>query len=123
MSTDADEKLKELFELSRLFDIYGALLGEHMAHIFKEYIFDNLSLSEIAGEVGLSRQGVRDTVVRCGAKLKGYEEKLGLLKKLTDVSSLLDEAGLELAKEDFSKTRVSELISTSLGILDPEEDQ
>ena len=40
-----------------------------------------MSLSEIAGEYGMTRQGVYDTVKRCGAKLYEYEEKLHLAER------------------------------------------
>lgn len=90
MSTDTDERLKELYELSSLYDLYGSLLNEHSRQIFEDYVFNDLSLSEIASEVGMSRQGVRDIVVRTGAKLKDYELKLGFLKKLDNINASLE---------------------------------
>lgn len=76
-----NDKLQEVVELSLLYDFYGELLGDHKKQIFEDYILNDLSLSEIADEAGISRQGVYDIVKRCSKKLKEYEEKLCLVKK------------------------------------------
>ena len=76
-----NDKLQEILELSLLYDFYGELLGDHKKQIFEDYILNDLSLSEIADEAGISRQGVYDIVKRCSKKLKEYEEKLCLVKK------------------------------------------
>ena len=44
-------------------------------------VFNDLSLSEIADEQGITRQGVHDLIRRCDRTLLGYEEKLGLIAK------------------------------------------
>ena len=64
-----------------LYDFYGELLNEHQREIYEDFVFDDLSLSEIALEKGISRQGVHDMVKRCNKILEGYEEKLHLLEK------------------------------------------
>lgn len=84
---DADEKLKEIVVLSRLYDTYGQLLNEHTRVIFESYVMDNYSLAEIAEEQGITRQGVRDIVVRGSKKLYELEEKLGFLKKTDEIVS------------------------------------
>lgn len=78
---DVNDTLKEVVELSILYDFYGELLGEHKKQIFEDYVLNDLSLSEIADEAGISRQGVYDIVKRCTKKLKEYEEKLKLVEK------------------------------------------
>lgn len=75
------EELKEVVELSILYDFYGELLGEHKKQIFEDYVLNDLSLSEIADEAGISRQGVYDVIKRCTKKLKEYEDKLMLVQK------------------------------------------
>lgn len=75
------EKLQEIMELSRLFDFYGDMLGDHKKQIFEDYVLNDLSLGEIAEETGLSRQGVYDIIKRCSKKLREYESKLCLVKK------------------------------------------
>ena len=86
-----DEKLKNLFELTRLYDLYGALLNDHNRVIFEDYILNNYSLGEIASDQDISRQGVRDTVLRCSKKLREYEKQLGFLKKLDEAGKTIDE--------------------------------
>ncbi len=51
-----------------------------------------MSLSELAEEHGISPQGVRDALKRAEKQLVGYEDKLGLVKKLQSVVDLLQEA-------------------------------
>lgn len=76
-----NDKLKEKVELSILFDFYGELLKGHNKHIFEDHILNDLSLSEIGEENGISRQGVFDIVKRCSKQLRECEEKLHLVKK------------------------------------------
>jgi len=68
-----------------LYDFYGELLNEHQRRIYEDYVFQDLSLGEIASEEGISRQGVHDLIKRCTKSLQGYEEKLHLLQKFMDV--------------------------------------
>jgi len=64
---------------SLLYDFYGALLGESQAEVMTMYHEDNLSLSEIAEELGQTRQAVHYTLKKAEAKLAEYEKKLGLV--------------------------------------------
>lgn len=64
-----------------LYDFYGELLTDHQRDIYEEFVLDDLSLSEIAQEEGISRQGVHDLVKRCDRILEGYEGKLHLLER------------------------------------------
>ena len=65
---------------SLLFDFYGDMLGESQSEIMTLYHEDNLSLAEIAEELGTSRQAVHYTLKKAESTLEKYEEKLGLLK-------------------------------------------
>lgn len=62
----------------RLLGIYGGLLTERQYDIMSMYFDDDLSLSEIAEQFGISRQGVHDTVKRGEETLENYEKVLGL---------------------------------------------
>lgn len=64
-----------------LYDFYGELLKDRQRKIYEDFIFNDLSLGEIAQEEGISRQGVYDMVRRCTKALEGYEEKLHLVEK------------------------------------------
>lgn len=84
-----DSKLNELIYLSMLYDFYGELLSAQKRKVFEDYILNDLSLSEIAEQMNISRQGVHDIVKRCTQELKDYEDKLSLLKKFTKIKDML----------------------------------
>ena len=67
-------------EISLLCDFYGELLQASQQRVIELYVNDDLSLSETAQILGISRQGVRDSLPRAERKLAEYEAKLGLLK-------------------------------------------
>lgn len=84
MSEKKDNTIKQidtLVTLSLLFDFYGELLKENQKQVYEDYILNDLSLSEIAEQQGISRQGVHDIVKRCSNQLMKYEEKLHLIEK------------------------------------------
>ena len=85
------EKLDEIVEQSILYDFYGELLSDHKKLIFEDYVLNDLSLSEIASEQGISRQGVYDIVKRCTVELKDYEKRLSLVKKFRSIKSKVEE--------------------------------
>lgn len=66
--------------VSELLDRYGALLSEKQQRILDGYYNNDLSLSEIAENEGITRQGVSDFVKRSEAQLFEFEEKLGMCK-------------------------------------------
>lgn len=66
-------------KMSILYDYYGKLLTEKQNKIFRLYHDDNLSLSEIGQELGVSKQGVHDALKKAEAALTEFENKLGLI--------------------------------------------
>lgn len=77
--------MEKLVRQGMLFDLYGDLLTEHQREIFGALVNEDLSLSEIAEDQGISRQGVQDLLKRTERKLEEFESKLHLLeKKLSD---------------------------------------
>ena len=74
-----------------LYDFYGRLLTVHQQRIYEDVVFNDLSLSEIAENEGISRQGVSDLIKRCNKALVSYEEKLGLIKKFDETKSYVKE--------------------------------
>ena len=78
--------MEKIVEQGLLYDFYGELLTEHQRHIYEDVVFHDMSLSEIAEEQGISRQGVHDLIKRCDKLLSGYEQKLGLVQKFNPVS-------------------------------------
>ncbi|MBO5415200.1 MAG: DNA-binding protein [Clostridia bacterium] len=65
-----------------LLDFYGDILPERKRSVMDMYYNEDLSLAEIAAEIGISRQGVRDIIKKSEEELTFYEEKLGLAQKL-----------------------------------------
>lgn len=78
--------------LTVLFDLYGELLTEAQNKMFDYYYNDDLSLSEIAENIGITRQGVRDSIKRAEDALLVFERKLGLAEKLERISRKSEEA-------------------------------
>jgi predicted DNA-binding protein YlxM (UPF0122 family) len=78
-------------EQGLLYDFYGELLTEHQRNIYEGVVFNDMSLSEIAEEQGISRQGVHDLVKRCNKILAGYEEKLKLVQKFNQTKQMVEE--------------------------------
>ena len=73
--------LEKNVEITLLLDFYGSMLTERQREIMALYYEDNLSLSEVASELGISKQGVADSIKRSEKTLYDTEEKLQLLKQ------------------------------------------
>ena len=67
-------------DISLLYDFYAELLNESQRRVVELYVNEDLSLSEVAEILHISRQGVRDSLGRAERKLRDYEQKLGLLR-------------------------------------------
>lgn len=76
-----EEKINVVVEQTMLYDFYGELLTEHQKEIYEDVVLQDYSISEVAEEKGISRQGVHDLIRRCDRILAGYEEKLHLVEK------------------------------------------
>lgn len=74
--------LERLFHLADMFDMYGMLLTEKQCRCLELHLFEDFSLAEVGEAVGVSRQAAYDMVHRSEQALEGYEEKLGLLRRL-----------------------------------------
>ena len=73
--------MDKIYEQTMLFDFYGELLTEHQRSVYEDAVYHDLSLSEIAQERGISRQGVHDIIRRCDRILQDYESKLHLVER------------------------------------------
>ena len=91
-------------ETSILFDLYGGLLTEKKRTVMELYHEENLSLSEIAEEQGISRAAVHDSLRSAEKNLLEYERKLGLAedygKRMETVSRLREEIGKLVSSKD-----------------------
>lgn len=102
-------EMEKIVEQGLLYDFYGELLTEHQRSIYEDVVFNDLSLSEIADEQGISRQGVHDLIKRCDRLLRGYEEKLGLVAKFQKTKQKVEE--IHRLTEEFDRTQDKELIA------------
>ncbi len=72
-------------DYGNLLDFYKNVLSEKQFEALDLYYNQDCSLSEIAEQFGISRQGVRDAIKRGEAELNLLEEKLGMIKKLKSI--------------------------------------
>ena len=101
--------MEKIVQQGLLYDFYGELLTEHQRRIYEDVVMNDLSLSEIAQEQGISRQGVHDLIRRCDRILAGYEEKLHLVEKFASTKRLAAE--IQTALDDYEVRKDPELLS------------
>ena len=83
-------------ELCLLFDFYGEMLTDKQRERFDLYYNEDLSLSEIAEHAGITRQGVRDAVVRAEHTLTALEDKLHLVSRYGKIDQHVEALGQEI---------------------------
>lgn len=86
-----------------LYDFYGELLTEHQKKIYEDVVLDDFSLSEIANEQGISRQGVHDLIKRCDKILLDYEEKLHLVERFSKIKQKIQQIDQLTDNEEIRK--------------------
>ena len=94
---------------SMMYDFYGSLLSESQNEVMALYHEDNLSLSEIAEQLGMTRQAVHYTLKKAEKALEKFEEKLGLVKDYEKDQTLADEARRIIAGADMDNKRKDRL--------------
>ena len=105
----------QTYRMTMLFDFYGELLTERQKEFFDLYYNEDLSLSEIAENSGISRQGVRDVIVRAEAAMQEVEDKTGLIRRFLQMQqhiSAIEEAAGELKTinyRQYEDPRIDEL--------------
>ena len=80
----------QTYRMTMLFDFYGEHLTDRQKEFFDLYYNEDLSLAEIAENAGISRQGVRDVIVRAEAYMQDIEDKTGLIKRFLQMRPHLD---------------------------------
>ena len=87
----------QAYRMTMLFDFYGDVLTDRQKEFYDLYYNEDLSLGEIAENYGITRQGVRDVIVRAEAVLTELEDKTGLIKRFhstrRQLEQLLQDAG------------------------------
>lgn len=91
------------------YDFYGELLTKHQQALYEAAVCLDMSLSEIAEEYGISRQGVHDVLKRCDKQLLAYENKLHLMERFSKVKEKA-ETILRITEEEQIRQLTQELI-------------
>ena len=108
----------QTYRMTMLFDFYGEVLTERQKEFFDLYYNEDLSLAEIAENYGISRQGVRDVIVRAEAIMTELEDKTGLLKRfmqMRDKVTAIEEAAAEIRTinyRQYEDPRIEALANT-----------
>jgi len=109
--------MEKIIERNLLFDFYGELLTERQRNIYQDAVYGDLSLSELADDYGISRQGVHDLIKRCDKTLEEYEQKLHLIERFDKIKQyseqlkeMADNSDNEVVKNSVSEylTRLNE---------------
>ncbi len=90
--------MEKNIEISLLFDFYKPLLTASQQQAVELYYNDDLSLAEIAQQMDITRQGVRDLVKRSETQLFKFEDQLGLFKRFNIVENGLEQICLKAQK-------------------------
>ena len=90
-------------EYSILFDYYGTMLTETQQNICDMYYNQNLSLTEIAQEMGITKQGVRDALKKAEKLLLKHESNLHIKEKNEQIGLLV-----QSIEEFLNDTKLSE---------------
>ena len=102
-------------QLSFLLDQYGTVLGERHRMMLDYYYNQDLSLGEIAAEVGISRQGVRDSIKKAEEELLFLEDHLHLHQRSVEVAEAARTL-LALPMEETVRRAVEALVQAAEGI-------
>ena len=106
--------------ISILLDAYGNLLTERQRELVDLYYNEDLSLAEISENLGITRQGVRDALVKSEKLLVNFEENLKIMQKnemlsdiILNIEQIVNNSSLEnRSKEEIIKltNQISDLI-------------
>ena len=98
-------------------------MTEHQRNVYEDAVYNDMSLSEIAEQYGISRQGVHDLIKRCDKILNGYEEKLHLVEKFSGAKEKISQL-VELTRDlelngldEDAKEKVQEIRTLSTDLM------
>lgn len=94
-----------------MLDYYSALLTQYRREIMQLYYGDDYSLGEIAETRGISRQAVRDHIMRAQAQLEAFESALGLLDKALSTQDALTRLSAEMGEKARESEPLNELLA------------
>lgn len=105
--------------VSELLDYYGDMLTDKQYDAVDYYYNDDLSLGEIAENLGISRQGVRDSIKRAEAAMLELEEKLKLMERMQKIQRSLSvlRKNIDIIDEKNMKIYRSDVINESIKVI------
>ena len=106
--------MEKIVEQGLLYDFYGELLTEHQKQIYEAAVYNDMSLTEIADEHGISKQGVHDLIKRCTRSLQEYEDKLHMIRRFEAIKAQAERLK-EASGGDKDLIDISEKILEELG--------
>lgn len=101
--------MEKYVEIGRLLDLYGKFLTDRQRSVTEQTVYEDCSLAEIAERESISRQAVRDALVRAEAQLYEMEDRLGLMKIMSGLEELRGMSG--------ANTEISAKIDSILAII------
>ena len=107
--------MEERVLISLLIDFYGALLTERQLQCLQLHHEDDLSLAEIADQLGGSRQAVHDNLQRALQLLHSYEDRLHLVAQYEKREQLIDQMKAELNAATINKAAMNHLLAQMEG--------
>ena len=112
--------MERFVEQALLYDFYGELLTDNQKQVYEDVILNDYSLTEVAEEKGISRQGVHDLIKRTNKLLLEYEEKLHLVEKFLHIKEKVHQihAVVEQAEEIEKESLIQQIEAISNQILE-----
>ena len=109
-------RIEESLRVSLLFDFYSPLLTEKQRLVLSGFVYQNISISELAILYNSSRQAINDLIKRTIAILEEYEEKLKLLKKFDELRGKIEKS-IVLLNSNASKDLVVQVLNEALEVM------
>lgn len=109
----------QAYRMAMLFDFYGDLLTERQREFYDLYYNEDLSLAEIAENYGISRQGVRDVIVRAEAAMTEIEDKTHIIRRfqqsrqaIAAISQAADKLLQSIDRRSYNDAMLDEIART-----------
>ena len=104
--------MEKKIEISILCQIYGKLLTEKQYNFIDDYYNNDLSLSEIADNYGITRQAARDNIKKGENKLFEYEEKLGIMKTTMKNEKTIEDVLMQInsIQTNYSDKKIAKIL-------------
>ena len=102
----------QAYRMALLYDFYGDMLTDRQKEFYDLYYNEDLSLAEIAENYGITRQGVRDVIVRAEGILTELEDKTGIVRRflrMKEQFARMEEAVAAISKRNEDRWQDEEL--------------